>query len=125
MNYTSQQYAQALFKTLAGKTSQERSPITKQFLVLLSRRGKLKHLGSIMREFEREELKHARVRKVLLETPESLGGKVKREVEAILGKNLYLKEKINPTLLAGIKILIDDEILIDASASSRLQKLFK
>lgn len=124
MRHSPKQHASALLLAMADKSPEERKKILRQFLSLLSRRGDSPRLGLILREVERQYLREAGLKKVVLEAPNAVPAKVKKEVEGILGKNLLIQEKINPRILAGIKVLVNDELLIDASAETQLRKLF-
>ena len=124
MKYSPKQYASALLLALGEKSSAERKKILHKFLSLVSKRGDSSRLGMIMKEAEKQYLRGAGLKKVILESADSVSAKIKKEVEEILGKNIILEEKLNPDLLAGIKILVDNELLIDASAETQVRKLF-
>ena len=124
MRHSPKQYAQALLEALKDKPEREHKEIMKNFLVILAKNGDRSKLSSIIRDMEKGYLKEAGLKKVIIESPQPVSSKTKKEVEGILGKNIMVFEKINPELLAGIKILIDDTTLIDASAQSRINKIF-
>lgn len=124
MKHSPKQYAAALLSALDKKSVAEKKKTLHQFLSLMSRRGDSARLGLVVREVEKQYLRKKGLKKVFLESADPALPKIKKEVEEILGKNIILEEKINPTLLAGIKILVNDELLVDASAESQLRKLF-
>ena len=97
----------------------------RRFLFLLSKKGDRSRLGLIVREFEKERLAALGIKKVHLESADPIPAGVKKEMEALLGRNVLFREKINPALIAGLKILINDELLIDASAKTSLDRLFQ
>ncbi len=124
MKHSPKQYAAALLLALDRKTVAEKKKTFHQFLSLVSRRGDSVRLGLVAQEVEKQYLRKKGLKKVFLESADPVPSKIKKGIEEILGKNIILKEKINPDLLAGIKILIDDEFLVDASAKAQLCKLF-
>lgn len=124
MRYSTRQYAAALLASLKGRTEAQQQRLLGRFLVLVGRKGDSRRLGLILREVERQNLRERGLKKVLAETPDPVTPRIKKEIEKILGKNILLQEKIDPGLVAGIKILINDEILIDASARAQLRRLF-
>ncbi len=124
MRYSPRQYAAALLASLKGKTETEQNRLLKSFLVLVRQRGDSRRLGAIVREVEKQSLKEHGWKKVLLESPDPITSQMKKEMGEVLGKNILWQEKINPDLVAGIRILINDEILVDASAKTQLRRIF-
>ncbi len=124
MRHSSKQYALALLSVLKERSEADHAKIMRSFLGILARNGDRSKLHAIIRDMEKYYLKEAGLKKVVLETPHPVTAETKKEVEHILGKNIVVFEKLNPELLAGIKILIDDILLIDASAQTRIQKIF-
>lgn len=124
MKHSPKQYAAALLSALDKKSVAEKKKTLYQFLSLISRRGDSARLGMVMREIEKQYLKGRDLKKVVLESADFVPVKIKKEVEEILGKSIILEEKINPDLLAGIRILVDEELLIDASAEIQIRRLF-
>mgnify|MGYP003394656396 FL=1 len=64
------------------------------------------------------------MRKVRIESAAPVSAQLKKEISEILGKKIVLEEKTRPDLLAGIKILVDDELLIDATGKRQLERIF-
>lgn len=124
MKYTPKQYAAALIAALKEKKGEERKKTMRRFLALVVRKGDGGKLGLMVREFEKQYLRQEGLKKVALESAGPVSDKLREELETIFGKNIFLQEKINPRLLAGVKILVNDELLVDASAEIQLQKLF-
>lgn len=124
MKYSVRQYAEALYGALEGKAGDEREQVLRNFLNLV-RRNHIEHsLNGIIREYEKHAIASRGMVKVHIETPESASDALKREIETAVGKPVEFSEKVNPHLLAGIRILVNDTILIDATALRRLEKLY-
>lgn len=124
MKYSPKQYACALLESLKGKSETKQKEMVGNFLKTLSKNNDWSRLNSILRTVEKEYLKDAGLKKVYLETAGSVMPGLEKEIEKILGHRIYFLSKTNPTLLAGIKILVDDELLIDASAKNKIEKIF-
>lgn len=124
MRYTNIQYAKALVAALEGKREPEQKAIRQNFLRTLRTHRVWPRLNRILSEIEKEYLRGKQIRKVEVESASGLPEKVRREIFEIVGKNVDLRERANPELLAGMKILIDDELLIDASGRRQLRRLF-
>jgi len=125
MKYRPQQYAQALYAALEGKSESEQKKIVKRFAELLARHQQTGKARAIFAAYEKITLRKQGMRSVRLETASVASDQLKKEIRAALGKNLYIKEIINQDLIGGVKILVDDEILIDGSVKKQLESLFR
>jgi F0F1-type ATP synthase delta subunit len=125
MRYTTRQYAEALLESLEGKADKDREVILARFMSVLRRSGDARRLNEILVRYEEVFLKARGMVKVTLESASALPAAVKKEIEKALGKPIELIETIEPKLLAGLRILLDDRILIDASALRRLESFRK
>lgn len=123
MKYSVKQYASALNLALKGKDGSERKKATKRFLDILRKNRDGGKLSRILKELEIQHLHSSGLNKVRIEAASPLSRKVKSEIEEIFGKKLHLEEKINPELLAGLRILVNDEFFVDASAKSRIGEI--
>ena len=124
MKYRPQQYAQALFAACEQKSDAEQKKIVKRFAELLVRHQAIGKTSAICAAYEKLELRSKGMRNVRLETVDGSTEKLKMEIHAILGKHIHIEETTNSNLLGGLKILIDGEILIDASAQRQMKDLF-
>ena len=80
--------------------------------------------GMILAAYEKLSLRARGERKVRIESAGPVPEQVKKSIREIIGSKIQFEEAVNPALLAGVKILVDDELLIDASARRQLEKLF-
>ena len=124
MYYSVSHYGLALKEALKGKSEKERKEILKRFLLLLRKNHAGANLVQILQKYEYFLLKESGLSKVVIESTDSISAEMRREINKAMGGKAALREKINPKLLGGITILINDEVLIDASASHQLEKLF-
>lgn len=125
MKYRPQQYAQALLAACEQKSDVEQKKIVKRFAELLVRHQATGKTHAICVAYEKLNLQKEGMRSVRVETVDGVSEKLKNEIHAILGKHIYIEEVANPDLLGGVKILIDGEILIDASARRQMEGLFR
>jgi len=124
MKYRPQQYAQALLAACEQKSDAEQKKIVKRFTDLLVRHQATGKTRLICEAYKKLSLRAQGMRGVRLETAGVVSEKFKTEIRAILGKNIHIEEVINPDLLGGVKIIVDNEILIDASARWQIEGLF-
>jgi F0F1-type ATP synthase delta subunit len=124
MKYSAKQYAAALVAAVRGKSSSEQKEVMRRFFLLILRHGLWSRRALIIKEVKRQYLKELGMREVLVSAPEPLNSGTRKEIKRVIGKNIFWQEAVEPELLAGLKILIDEEVLIDASGKTQLDKLF-
>lgn len=124
MKHSARQYAEALIDALHGKEDKERLAVLRRFVRLLRRKGDNRQLKRIAVQYEKYLLKREKRVKLEVSSPEALSDKTRKALKEAVGKDLLLIEKIDPSLLAGIQILLDDTVLIDATGRRMLETLF-
>ena len=124
MKYRTQQYAQALFQALRDKSVKEQKEIMRRFVALLARHRVSGKTGLIIAAYESIVLRESGMRKVEIEAASPVADALKREITKIVGRKIDYHERINPDILAGVKILVDNEFLIDASGKRQLERIF-
>ena len=63
-------------------------------------------------------------KKIIFETARKITAHQKKILEGIAKSGDLIKEKINPELIAGIKIIINNNRQFDGSMKSKLQNIF-
>jgi len=124
MKYKVKQYAEALTEIILDKEGEgpEQSRRTvESFLKFLDRNGQMQKAKEIIALAENLYIKKTGKRKVILETARKADLK---NLKNILKKDDIIEEKINSELLAGIKIIINDEQL-DLSMQNKINNLFQ
>lgn len=124
MKYRVSQYAEAFYLALEGKSEVEQKKIIKHFVELLVCHRATGRIRAICETYEKLSLVKKGMRSVRMETATPASEKLKTEIRTVLGKNIYIEEIVNPDLLGGVKILVDDDILIDASTRRQVEDLF-
>ena len=71
-----------------------------------------------------EELKIDKKSKVTFETARKTTANQKKLLDSFIKEGDVVKEKINPELIAGIKIIINNNKQFDASMQKKLQEIF-
>lgn len=124
MIHTPVQYAQALVVALRGKTERQRKQIAGHLFRRLLRARALKHLDRILAEATRMERREKGAVLADIRSAAPLGARPRRAIKQALGRKSAVTETTDPRLLAGVRILINEETLIDATALRRLTTLF-
>jgi F-type H+-transporting ATPase subunit delta len=101
-------------------------PLTYNFLCLLDDRGRLEVLRDLGPAFKALSLARRGVVEGVVETPRPLGAgeldALSRALSQRLGKQVQLETRLEPGLLAGARVWIDNKLL-DQTASGRLERL--
>ena len=126
MKLSIKQYAQILYKIYEDRGDLEKN--IKGFAALLRKNNDLSKIVKIFGEFENYRKNKKGLVDVFIESPFGIDSgeksKIKEAVSKKIGKTPELKEKINPSLVAGLKIQIND-LLIDTSVRTKLRNLEK
>jgi F0F1-type ATP synthase delta subunit len=120
VKYKPKQYAQALAEIMTE--SKVNDKVVANFLKLLERNNDLKKSKEILNQAENIFVKKSGRRKVVVETARKID---KESVKKFVKKGDLVYEKIRPELIAGVRIVVDDESQLDFSMKRKLQELFK
>jgi len=102
------------------------NPVTMKFLTLVTKNGREQLLPEIAHQFERQLMKHRGIVSGTITSASALTEKTKQEIldriaPAFEG-SLQLSESVDPSLLGGFVIRIEDK-QIDASVANKLKEL--
>ena len=125
MRYTNVQYAQALVEALGKSKGKERSLIVQRFFAMLQRHHAISRVSRILEQFEKHSLKSEGLIKVEVRSAAPLTDEVRQHIGAALKKKVYLEEIVDPGLLGGMKMVVGNEILIDASAKRHIDAMLR
>lgn len=122
MKFSSKIYAKVLLEMISEKKDKNEKKIIDNFFKILEKNRDLKKAKEVISLIEKMYFKKIGKRKVELETArkidyKNLGGNFLKESDII-------EEKINPDLVAGIKIIINDEKQLDFSLKNKLDSIF-
>jgi F0F1-type ATP synthase delta subunit len=117
-------YARALAEiVLKGASPAQEKKIVDNFLKLLAKTGQERKAKEILGLAEDFLLAKQGKRKITFETARKMTASQKKMMDSFVKKGDVVKEKINPELIAGIKIIINESQQFDASMQSKLQKI--
>lgn len=118
-------YAEALAELMLDIKAEgpEQSRRVENFLRFLQKNGDARKAKEIIALAENLFAQKTGRRKIVIETARRIKPKQKELVESISQQGDIISEKINEDLIAGIKIIINDEQL-DLSMKNKLNKLF-
>jgi F-type H+-transporting ATPase subunit delta len=124
---SNEQYAQALYEAVKGKSQSEIDSVIADFLKLLVRDGKIKNINQITKKFDEIWNREEGIVEAIVISRENLDRELRSEIENFIKKE-YKAEKvlisnvIDESIKGGIIIQVGDEIL-DGSIAGQLKNL--
>ena len=116
-------YAKALSEILSEKKFDEKKVIN-NFVKLLVSSGYEKKAKEILDMAEEMLLAKQNKKSIIFETARKITAGQKKILESFAKEGDLIKEKINPELIAGVKIIINNSKQFDNSLKSKLQNIF-
>ena len=126
MKYAPHIYAKALVEVLSAPAERgvmSDDEIAKNFLAIVRKNGDEGHLRKILEEASRFARGKSGVRKVTVESARALGPSQKVAVGHFIRPGDMVEERIDPELIAGIKVVVNDELQFDGSLKNKLNKV--
>jgi len=124
MKYPPETYAAALFQVASGAPAAKRSEIVKGFVRLLAKTGDIGRAEKITAAVEKLMVKIRGGRWATIEFARPIELKIKRRITNIFSAGDKIEEKINPALIAGVRVTLNGEKEFDNSLQRKLKKLF-
>lgn len=124
MKYPINSYAKALAEVIAAAKPAQEAQLAKNLLALARKNGDEAHLRRILEEAGKLARAASGTRRVTLETARALGRAQKESLRPFIKKGDVIEEKIDPELVAGVRIIVDDETQFDGSLRGKLDRLF-
>jgi F0F1-type ATP synthase delta subunit len=124
MRYSIDQYAKALATAIIEAKPGEESAIQKNFQELLRRNGEDAHAKKILDLAGRLLRAKTGVREVIFESARKLTPAHEKELGKFLKADDQTALRVNPGLIAGVRITIDGEYEFDGSLRGKLDKIF-
>lgn len=125
MKYKAKDYAKALVDLILqkGKPAEDKK-ILDNFLKILEKNGDIKKAKEITALAESIYFKKTGKKKIIIETARKIDQSQRNLLRSLEKEGDITEEKINKELIAGIKIIINNEKQFDASMQRKLQKIF-
>jgi F0F1-type ATP synthase delta subunit len=126
MKYAPQLYAKAFAKTArAAHAAEKQEALAKRLVEIVVKNGdghQLKKIAAYAEKIIREETGK---RKVVVESARPLKQPLAKLLKNFAHHSDIIESKIDPYLVAGIKITVNDEEQLDGSLKRKLDKLFR
>ena len=130
MKYTTKDYANALVELLSdtrlrGQEKMTDKKVSQGFIKLLERQNDLKKSKEIIELAEFLLAKKNKKKSITFETARKLLDSQRKTLLKLTETGDIIKEKINPELIAGVKIIVDNEKQLDQTLLKKINSLFK
>lgn len=122
MRYSPKQYAKALYESLKEAKEDEVDLVFKNFYGILLRNNDLKIINKIIEKIEEIDKEKRGVVEVEVTGAKEIDKDLVSKLRNLIGKKAEIQEKVDPSLIGGLKIQIND-LLIDGSIKAKLNKL--
>ncbi len=94
-------------------------------MALLAKNGDEVHARKILEEAARFARGKEGIRKVVLESARPLTAQQKKDLTQFMKPNDLVREQVNPDLVAGLRIFVDDKRAFDSSLKGKLDTIFQ
>ncbi len=125
MKYPAHIYAKALVEVIAAShgPSSKDDVVAKNFLALVRHNGDEGHLKKILEEASRFARGKIGVRKVVIASARELTSSQREVMNSFVKPGDVVERWIDPDLVAGVKITVNDELQFDGSLKNKLNKV--
>ena len=121
--FTPKQYATALFESLKEAKPSEQDMVIRSFAGILAKNYDRALFAKIAMQIKKLERAHAGAHDVVVTSARQLDRSVIKEIGEKVGKNSRIREVIDPWVLGGMKVLINDELVIDGTYKTRIARM--
>ncbi len=124
MKYSPQIYARAFSEVVSEPSADKKAvDLVKNFLALVVKNNDQHQLKKIYARTEKMMREKTGKRKVAVETARQVKN-LKSALKEIIKEGDIVEEKVNPDLIAGLKIILNDEMQFDGSMAKKIKNLF-
>lgn len=125
MKYSVNNYVEAFYQVFSGVSAGEKNKTYDSFLRLLKKTGDIKNSKKILEALHRKIVNDKGGRWIIVEAARELGEARSKSLKKHFSEKDHVEFKINPDLVAGVRITINGEQELDNSLNSKLNKLLK
>jgi F0F1-type ATP synthase delta subunit len=123
MKYRTADYGKALAEAIRDGKAKD-SDLQKNFLGLVRKNGDEARLPAILAHAEMILRRGTGERKLVVESARPLSPAARKTLQKIIQPKDAVEEKLNPDLVAGVRITVNEEMQWDGSLARKIQKLF-
>lgn len=121
--FTSKQYATALYESLSEAKPSQQEMVLKSFAQILVKNYDRSLFSKIAMQLKKLERANDASHDVVVTSARALDRSVLKQIGEKVGKNSRIQEVIDPWVLGGMKVLINDELVIDGTLKTRIMRM--
>ncbi len=121
--FTAKQYAAALYESIVEAKPSQQDAVIKNFAGILAKNYDRSLFSKIAMQLKKLERAHAGAHDVVVTSARGLDASVLKQIGEKVGKNSRIREVIDPWVLGGMKVLINDELVIDGTLKTRIARM--
>ncbi|MDP2909784.1 MAG: F0F1 ATP synthase subunit delta [bacterium] len=121
MKYPIKIYARSLAELLVGRDKKQQEAILNNFIILVKKNRDGSKLKKILDLAQLAYLKKTGRSRVVFECART--GSDLKTLKSILKEGDIAEERMNPNLIAGVKVIIDGEKQFDCSLANKLKNI--
>ena len=126
MKYPAHWYAKALAEAIADtKDKKGQDEIAKNFVALVRKNGDEARIRKIVEIAARMVRGRQGIRKVTIESARKLLPSQEKLLDGFLSPGDVVEREIDESLIAGIRIILNDEMQFDGSLRGKLDRIFE
>ncbi len=123
MKITPKQYAVSLYESMKGVDRLKSEQRVGNFVKILKRNNDLSLAIKIIDQYYKHYRKEKNISKIEIASNEKLSSETLNKIIQKFNKQIEIEEKIDKSLIGGVVLKIDDNILIDGSVKRKLGDL--
>ncbi len=125
MKYLINNYVDAFLDVLDEIPAVERASIVPNFIKLLKKNGDISHKDEILNKIQRKAVSLNGGNWVIVELAREASVSQIDNIKKNFSKKDRVEFKLNPSLVAGVRVTINGDQELDNSLNNKLKKLFK
>jgi F-type H+-transporting ATPase subunit delta len=123
MKITPKQYAVSLYESTKGVDKFVSEQRISSFVNILKKNNDLSLIAKIIEHYYKHYRREKSISKIEIASNEKLSAETLNKIIQKFHKQIEIEEKIDKSLIGGVVLKIDDNILIDGSAKRKLEDL--
>jgi F0F1-type ATP synthase delta subunit len=124
MKYSPEIYARAFMETVYSAPKEKQEKLLLRFLEAIKKNGDLPQIKRIFRAIQKAVVKKNGGRIINLELAHNISQELLAKLRNNFSPKDYLEIYFHPELIAGVRMLFDEEIELDLTIRKKLKKLF-
>jgi F0F1-type ATP synthase delta subunit len=124
MKYSIQNYAKALVGAIENLGTKSDAAIGKNFLAIVQKNGDEARLPKILDEAGRLARARGGAREVVIASARPLSDPQKKALHRFIKTGDIVRYVVDPDLVAGVKITVNDEMQFDGTMKAKLDEMF-